>query len=148
MPSNNGPSRKARLESLLHREIATCVQQELRDPRLGFITILRVEMTADLHQVKALYTVLGDLSQRKLAAKALEQARGFVQSRYAGVLQTKSLPLLTFAYDDVEERRHSLDDLIKRARATDSDKGENPEAPTVPEPTAPQPRPRNPDHKP
>jgi ribosome-binding factor A len=129
MATNNGPSRKARLESLLHREIATCVQQELRDPRLGFITIVRVEMTADLHQVKALYTVLGDATQRKLAAKALDQARGFVQNRYAGVVKTRTLPTLAFAYDDVEERRHSMDDLIRKARATDSDRGEHPEAP-------------------
>lgn len=53
MPQKSGPSRKARLESLLHREIATCIQRELKDPRIGFITVTRVEMTADLHQVKA-----------------------------------------------------------------------------------------------
>ncbi|MBA3707648.1 MAG: 30S ribosome-binding factor RbfA [Planctomycetes bacterium] len=132
-----GASRKKRMESLLHREIATCVQQELRDPRLGFITIVRVELTADLHQVKAFFTVLGDASQRKLASKALEQARGFVQNRYAGVVKTKSLPMLAFAYDDVEERRHGMDDLIRRARLTDSDGGANPEKAAEKPPGAP-----------
>lgn len=130
MPDRKGPSRKARMESLLHREIATCVQQELRDPRLGFITVIRVEVSADLHQVKAFYTVLGDLAQRKLAAKALEQARGFVQNSYAGVVKTRMLPTLSFAYDDVEERRHSMDDLIRQARATDTDKGATPTPPS------------------
>ncbi len=59
MPQKSGPSRKARLESLLHREIATCIQRELKDPRIGFITVTRVELTADLHQVNAYYTVFG-----------------------------------------------------------------------------------------
>ena len=126
MPGNS-PTRKARLESLLHREIATCVQQELRDPRLGFITIVRVEMTADLHQVTAYWTLLGEASQRRMAAKALEQARGFVQRAYAPVVKTRLLPSLTFAYDDAEDRRRGMDDLIRKARQTDSDAGKSPE---------------------
>ncbi len=128
--SNNAPSRKARMESMLRREIALCVQQELRDPRLGLVTIVRAEMTGDLHQVKAYYTVLGTATQRRLATQALEAARGFIQSRYAKSVQTRLLPILTFAYDDTEDRRHGMDDVIRRARATDSDAGTKPE-PTI-----------------
>jgi ribosome-binding factor A len=134
MPTNNSPNRKARLESLLHREIATCVQQELRDPRLGFITIVRVEMTADLHNVTAYWTTLGDESQRRMATKALEQARGFVQRAYAPVVKTRLLPTLAFRYDDAELRRHGMDDLIRKARSTDSDRGERPEPPVAEQP--------------
>ena len=115
----HGPSRKARLESLLHQEVAQCVQQELNDPRLGFITIVRVELTGDLHQATAYYTVLGDEKQRKLAAAALDRARGFVQNRYAPVVQTRLLPTLRFAYDDQEDKRQTMDELIRKARATD-----------------------------
>jgi ribosome-binding factor A len=135
MPAKSGPSRKARLESLLHREIATCIQRELKDPRIGFITVTRVEMTADLHQVKAYYTVLGTPSERRQAAAALDQARGYVQRQYAPVVKTRLLPTLSFAYDDVENRRGSLDDLIRKARATDTDQGARPE------PAAPEPKP-------
>jgi ribosome-binding factor A len=135
MPTNNkGPGRKARLESLLHREIATTVQQELRDPRLGFITIVRVEMTADLQQVTAFWTMLGDPAARRLAAQALEQARGFVQRSYAPVVKTRLLPTLRFSYDDSEDRRRGMDDLIRQARATDSDRGERPEPPAPQKP--------------
>ena len=126
MPAKS-PNRKARLESLLHREIATCVQQELRDPRLGFITIVRVEVTADLHNVTAYWTTLGDETQRRLASKALEQARGFVQRSYAPVVKTRLLPTLSFHYDDAEDRRRGMDDLIRKARSTDSDQGARPE---------------------
>ncbi len=122
----SGPSRKSRLESLLHREIATCVQRELRDPRLGFLTITRVELSDDLHEVKAYYTVLGKPVARRLAASALAQATGFVQRYYAPSVKTRTLPLLTFLYDDVEEKRSSMSELIRQARATDTDGGANP----------------------
>lgn len=135
MPPKSGPSRKARLESLLHREIATCVQQELKDPRIGFITITRVEMSADLHQVKAFYTVLGTPSERRQAGHALEQAQGYVQRRYAPVVKTRLLPILSFAYDEVETQRTEMDELIRKARATDSDGGTRPE-PAVEKPKA------------
>lgn len=127
MPQKSGPSRKARLESLLHREIATCIQRELKDPRIGFITVTRVEMTADLHQVKAYYTVFGTPSERRQAGHALEQAKGFIQRQYAPVVKTRLLPILSFAYDEVETQRAGMDDLIRKARATDSDGGTRPE---------------------
>ncbi len=140
-----GPNRKDRLESLLHREIATCIQRELKDPRLGFITLTRVEMTADLHTVKAFYTVLGTPVQRRLAAQALESARGFVQRSYAPSVKTRLLPILSFAYDEVEKNRQGMDDLIRKARATDSDGGAIP-TPATPGPAdqvpPPLPKPR------
>jgi ribosome-binding factor A len=128
-------NRKAKLESLLLREIAVCVQQELRDPRLGFITITKVVMTDDLHEVKAYFTVLGDPQARNLASQALQAARPYVQRSYAKVVHTRLLPQLSFVYDDVEYKRTTMDDLIAKARATDTDQG------AVPEPSAPDPRP-------
>ncbi len=128
-------NRKARLESLLHQEIAICVQQELRDPRLGFITVLKVELTDDFSHAKAFYSVLGDPKHRRLAEQALEQARGFVQSRYAKAVKTRVLPQLQWAYDDSEFKRSSMDELIRKARATDTDGG------AKPEPSAPDPKP-------
>jgi len=130
------PSRKQRLESLLHREIATVVNQELRDPRLGFVTITRVELTSDLHQVKAFFTVLGDEKQRRLATRALENAVPYVQRAYAPAVRTRLLPQLAFAYDDHEEKRHGIATLISKARATDPSQDPAPAAGTDPAPAA------------
>jgi ribosome-binding factor A len=113
------PSRKNRLESLLHQEIATTVNQELRDPRLGFLTITRVEMTDDLHDITAFFTVLGDEKQRRLAAKALDAAVPFVQRSYAKVVRTRLLPRLRFAFDDREQKRTTMEELIRKARSSD-----------------------------
>lgn len=130
-------NRKAKLESLLQQEIAVCVQRELRDPRIGFITITRVVMTDDLQQVKAYFTVLGDAKARSLATQALQDARPFVQRSYSKVVKTRLLPQLSFAYDDVEFKRSSIDDLITRARSSDSDGGAQPE-PAVADPREPE----------
>jgi ribosome-binding factor A len=135
MHAKGGPTRKVRLESLLHHEIATCVQQ-LRDPRLGFVTITRVELSGDLHLCTAYWSVLGDQAQRRLTAHALEAARTLVQSTYAPVVKTRLLPQLRFAPDEVERTRGDLDELIRRARASDPDHGTRPEPPVAPTPQA------------
>jgi ribosome-binding factor A len=132
-------NRKKRLERLLVREIAVSVQQELNDPRLGFVTITRVELSDDLQLAKAYFTVLGDGKARTLATQALNAARPFIQRLYAKAVHTRLLPTLSFAYDDVEHKRSTMDDLIAKARSTDSDAGANPE-PAVPDPRRPNQR--------
>lgn len=139
MPTN---SRKAKLESVLQQEIAVCVQQELKDPRLGFITIIRVVLSDDFHEAKAFYTVLGEQKHRRLAEQALNHARGFIQRRYADVVKTRLLPQLVFAYDDAEFKRQTMNDLIRKARQSDTDGGANPA------PATPEPRPDAPDTQP
>jgi ribosome-binding factor A len=113
-------SRKVRLESLLKREIATFIQRELRDPRLGFMTVTRVVMTGDLQNATCYYTILGPKeSDRKLARNALNSARGRIVNAIAPVIRTRLLPRLKFAYDDEEDRRQHMHDLIYEARASD-----------------------------
>jgi len=131
-----GPTRKLRLESLLHREIATVIQRDLRDPRLGFLTVTRVEMSDDLQLVTAFYTVLGGDSQRRTVARALDDAVGYVERAYAPVVRTRLLPRLRFAYDDREAKRQDMDELIRRARSTDPDGGETPVSADLPAPAA------------
>jgi ribosome-binding factor A len=124
-----GPARKARLESLLRREIATTVQQVVDNPACGFLTVTRVVMTGDLQQVTAYWTCIGTPAQRARAAKVLDQQRGQIQTAYAGAVHTRLLPILHFKYDEGEEARGKMDVLIRQARTTDTDRGANPETP-------------------
>ena len=109
----------------------------LDDPRIGMVTITRVEMTGDLQLVTAFWTSLGGLRERKLAEHALASARGFVRTSYAPTVRTRLIPDLAFAYDDREEKRERMNEIISRARRTDADHGEKPE-PAAPDPTMPQ----------
>jgi ribosome-binding factor A len=119
-----GGNRKAKLESLLKREIATEVTTRLRDPRLGFVTITRVVLSGDLQLATAYYTQLGPDKKRRLCQQALDAARGYIQGAYAPHLRTRNLPKLRFVYDEEEDRRHAMDELINRARSTDPDQQE------------------------
>ena len=117
---SGGVRRQARLERVLLREIASCVTNELRDPRIGFVTITRVELAKDMSEAKAFYSLLDD-QKRGLAQQALNRARGYVQRGYAKLLRTKRLPVLSFHFDEqlAEERR--MNDLIRAARQSDPD---------------------------
>jgi ribosome-binding factor A len=131
------PNRKAKIESLLKREIATCLNQEVRDPRLGFVTVTRCEYNDEQQVVTAFYTVLGTDVQKRLTAQCLHKLRGFVQGRYAKVLKMRYLPQLRFAYDEQEVKRQHMEDLIRQARATDPDPDHSPEVP-IDDPDEPQ----------
>ena len=130
------PTRQQRLASLLHREIASAVRG-LDDPRIGMVTITRVELTGDLQLVTAFWTVLGGERERKLAAHALTSARGFIRTSYAPTVRTRLIPDLQFSFDDREEKRQRMNEIIGRARRTDADHGEKPEPP-APDPTDPK----------
>ena len=129
------PTRQQRLTSLLHREIATAVRG-LADPRIGMVTITRVEMTGDLQSVTAYWTVFGGAKERTLAEHALASARGFIRTGYAKVVRTRLVPDLQFSYDDREQKRERMNEIIGRARRTDADHGEKPEPPAA-DPTDP-----------
>jgi ribosome-binding factor A len=138
------PTRQQRLASLLHREIATAVRG-LDDPRLGLTTITRVEMTGDLQLVTAYWTVLGAMRERRLAEHALESARTHIRAACAPAVRTRLVPDLRFLYDDREEKRERMSDVIGRARRTDSDHGQRPE-PSIDDPDQPgAPSPASPD---
>lgn len=113
------PNRKNRVESLLKREIATILNQDVRDPRLGFVTITRCELNEDQQTVTAYYTALGTESQKRTTDRCLHRLRGFIQNRYAKAVTMRFLPQLRFAYDEQEVKRQYMDDLIRRARASD-----------------------------
>lgn len=117
--------RKDRLESLLRREIAQCLVTELRDPRLGFVTVTRVELSPDRQFATAYYTVLGDEQQKKHAAIALKSACPYVQRAYAKHVHSRTLPILRFSFDERDEKRMNMDELIRQARSSDPDQGNN-----------------------
>jgi len=72
--------RLERVNQLIKEEISTLVQRELKDPRLGFVTITEVDVTPDLKQAKVFVSVLGPEEKWVSSFKALENARGFIWS--------------------------------------------------------------------
>ena len=111
--------RKTKLESFLKREIATTVAQELRDPRLGIVTIARVELTPDFSRCTAYFTILDTGAKLARTQDALDAAAPFVQRSYAPHLKLRRVPELSFVFDEQEKQRQEMYDLISKARSTD-----------------------------
>ena len=113
------PRTIARLEGQIHRRVAHCLQFELSDPRTAFITVTGVELSKDLAHARVSYSVLGDDAERSRVEHLLDGARGFVQRKVAGILRTRTVPRLRWAYDDGAPESARMDKLIREARERD-----------------------------
>ena len=115
--------RSARIADEMQRELAELVRDEVKDPRVGKVTITHVEVTPDLSHAKVLVT---DLAGREHAADtvaALTRTAGFLRSELARRLSVYTVPQLTFVYDDSIETGMALSQLIDQAVAEDRKRG-------------------------
>ena len=92
--------RLKRLTHLVHRRASEVVLYELKDPRLGFVTVTRVKLSGDLRHAVIYYSVVGSDGDRSKTAHALEHASGHVQTQIAKAMQTRVTPLVRFEYDE------------------------------------------------
>ncbi|HEC78933.1 MAG TPA: 30S ribosome-binding factor RbfA [candidate division WOR-3 bacterium] len=110
--------RKDRVASVLEREISNIVTQEIRDPRLGFITITSVEVTADLKTAVIYFSSLGDKVE---SFQTLKRAKGYIRSVLAHRIRLRSVPELEFKIDNSYEYRQRIDELFKKISTDDKE---------------------------
>lgn len=107
-------SRIERIEEELRQQISLIVQQELRDPRIGFVTITSVEITRDLRDAKIYFTVMEAEKSLDYTRKGLDKAAGYVRKLIGQRMRIKFTPRISFVYDDSLARRGRIDDIIDR----------------------------------
>lgn len=105
-----------RVDELLKEEIAT-ILPGLRDPGVGFVTVMDVEVSPDLRHAQVYVSVLGDEEEKAASMEALERAAGYVRSRVGEAVTLKYLPKLQFRLDRTIERAARIDSLIDEMRA-------------------------------
>jgi ribosome-binding factor A len=97
------------------RQVLAEALPELKDPRIGLVTVTGVATTPDLRHATVYVSVLGSVRKRRATLQGLEAAHGLLQSRLARELRMKRTPLLTFEYDPSVERgvrmTHLIDEL-------------------------------------
>jgi ribosome-binding factor A len=91
--------RLQRVNQLIREEISHLIQRELKDPRLGFVTVTEVDVAKDLRTAKVYVSVLGSETQWQSSLQALESARGFIRSWLLPRLRLRAVPHLTFLPD-------------------------------------------------
>jgi ribosome-binding factor A len=107
-----GAGRMRRVDGAMREVLSAAITSELKDPRVGFVTVTAVNTSTDLRHARVYVSVLGDETVRKLSLTALESAHGFLQRRVASELRLKHTPQLTFVYDDTAERADRLERLL------------------------------------
>jgi ribosome-binding factor A len=114
--SGRSSGRPQKLGDLIQRELSELLQRELRDPRVGMITITAVDVSPDFSHAKVLYTTL-DPAHLQDAGQGLKRAAGFLRSQLAKRLKLYTTPELRFEYDASVERGDRLSRLIDAANA-------------------------------
>jgi ribosome-binding factor A len=110
-----GTARSARIADQIQRSLADLIRTEVRDPRVGMVTLTGVELSRDQSHAKVFFTVLGPPAAGGDALEGLQRAAGFLRSQLAHELTTRKVPELHFAYDESVERGVRLSRLIDEA---------------------------------
>jgi ribosome-binding factor A len=106
-----GQGRPQKIGDLIQRELADLLYRELRDPRVGMVTITSVDVSPDLSHARIFFTIL-DKENRKQTGEGLRRAAGFLRSQLARRVKMYTIPELRFDYDESIERADRLSRLI------------------------------------
>ncbi len=119
-------SRALRIAEQVQRELAELIRLELKDPRVGMVTLTDVEVSADYAHAKIFFTTLGTSDQIAAASAGLNHAAGFLRHELGQRVKLRGIPQLHFIYDESVERGVRLSRLIDEAVGTaerDKNKG-------------------------
>lgn len=100
--------RLARIDHEIQRILSTLITQELRDPRLGFVTVTRAEVSDDLHHCKVFVSIIGDRHQARQSLDALKNASKFLRGELGHQIDLRHTPELIFVEDRSTERAIAL----------------------------------------
>lgn len=121
-------ARTVRLGEQIRRELAELLRREVKDPRVGMVTISSVDLSSDLSHAKVFYTVLGDEASRKDTQVGLDKAAGFLRGKVGQAIKTRVTPQLHFQFDDSPERGAQLEALIEHAVRKDEQQKDDSQA--------------------
>lgn len=118
-------SRTQRVADYLQRELAQLIQQELRDPRIGMVSITGVDVSRDLAHARVWFTRLGSDTPEDAgeATQALNGAAGYLRSMLSRDSNLRSVPQLGFRFDTSVGRGRDMEELIQRAAEADRELG-------------------------
>lgn len=105
-----------RLEEACKEELSEILRRETKDPRVGFVTITQVKLTADLRHARVYVSIMGTDEEVQRTLAGLESAKGHLRTRLGKHLRLKYLPEIEFNYDQVTQEALRLEKVMKRVR--------------------------------
>lgn len=116
------PARARRLAVRIRQVVADVLEREVKDPRLGFVTVTDARVTSDLAEATVFYTVYGDDAERVATDEALQSAVGMLRREVGRRLGIKTTPTLALVNDEVPDRVRQFDEVLERARRDDEER--------------------------
>jgi ribosome-binding factor A len=114
--------RPERVQEALRQEISKVTLEEIKDPRIGFLTITKVELTKDLRYAKVFFSVLGGAKEKALALKGLNSAKGYIKGIVADRIKLRLVPDLSFRIDESIEHTEEIYALLRKVKKKDEEK--------------------------
>jgi ribosome-binding factor A len=108
-----GPVRRERVAEQMRQELSDVIQREIRDPRKGWVTVTRVEMSPDLHYAKVFVSVYGDEEAQQVTMKVLTRAASFIRGVIGRRVRLRQTPELRFFLDDSIKQSQRIMDLLR-----------------------------------
>lgn len=110
--------RLRRVDEAVREVLSEAVTKEIKDPRVGFVTVTAVQTSSDLRHARVFISVLGDEGVRERSLHGLRSAHGFLQRRVADELRIKHTPTLDFVYDDTIDRGMRIEALLEQEESS------------------------------
>lgn len=114
-------ARARRLAVRIREIVADTLERQVKDPRLGMVTITSSRLTSDLRDATVFYTVYGTEEEKAASAAALESAKGVLRSTVGKRTGVRYTPSLTFVADEIPEHAAAIADLLEKARVADTE---------------------------
>ena len=111
-----------RLGGQIQEEVSDIILRKLRDPRIGFVTVTKVRVSADLSYASIYISVMGGAEDIDRSLESLEGASSFIRSEMGRRLKIRHIPEIRFHYDDTEIKGARIDSLLKRLKESRDDR--------------------------
>lgn len=108
--------RSNRVAEQMKKEIGEILNQKIKDPRVGFVTVTDVEVTNDLQQATIFISVLGNEEEKEETLIGLTKARGFIRSELGKRIRLRKTPEIEFQFDDAHEYGNRIDAILRELK--------------------------------
>ena len=113
--------RSERVQEALRQEISKILHDEIKDPRIGFLTITKVELTKDLRHAKVYFSVLGDAKDNSKALQGLNSAKGYIKNMVADRISLRFVPEIAFKLDETLRYTQEIYNLLEKIKKAEKE---------------------------
>jgi ribosome-binding factor A len=114
--------RKEKVQDAIQKEVSDIIRNEVKDPRLGFVTITSVEVSDDLRHAKIFFSVLGKEEEFKKTEEALKSAQGYIRTLLAGRIQLRFAPEIMFRVDKSSVYSVRIEEVLNEIKELDKNR--------------------------